>query len=266
MMAALMLSLTGCTKGETPDTKEDGVITVAPDVNNMDDVGDETDDINEANKDNKKEDDSKLDNPKGDTKEDLEKAYASVLDIYYTAVAEQWDWQKMNDEKLNYLFTYQYEGNALENVGYAFMDLNGDGVDELLLGVISKEEPADNMIYEAYTLVDHKPVNVFSSQERNRYYISNSEEGVTFIQNEGSSSAAQSVWYYYILDGSNLKLVQGILYDSMADEKNPWFMTYDTDWDSKNDTPTDEKMAQDIIDSYEKNRVLLEYNAFKSYK
>lgn len=50
-----------------------------------------------------------------------------------------------------------------------------------------------------------------------------------------------------------------IMYDAAADEENPWFMAYDDDWDTSNDEPVDEDMAQSVINSYTDNYAKLDW-------
>ena len=52
-----------------------------------------------------------------------EEQYGEVLDKYYAALSEKWDGQKLSSEGLSQLSLYCQEGNALENVGYAFLDV-----------------------------------------------------------------------------------------------------------------------------------------------
>lgn len=77
------------------------------------------------------------------------------------------------------------------------------------------------------------------------------------------SGATQSMWNYYTLAGDELNLQQGIIYDEESDEKNPWSMAYSED-ESGNNT-VDEKMALDIIKSYEKRQLLADPFQFSLY-
>lgn len=71
---------------------------------------------------------------------------------------------------------------------------------------------------------------------------------------------------YYILNGQKIQVVQAIIYDGMTDPENSWYMAYDEDWDTTNDTPVDEKMAEDIIKSYENQYMQPDYMSFAYYK
>lgn len=58
---------------------------------------------------------------------------------------------------------------ALESIGYTLIDLNGDEVDELLVGIDDYEDKTTILL--AYTLVDTKPQLIFESTSSNSYYM-----------------------------------------------------------------------------------------------
>lgn len=192
--------------------------------------------------------------------------FSAVLDNYYTALSKQWDEGQLYSEEMSVLISYCYEENPLENVGYAYVDVNNDGSWELLIGAIAGDEFVDKVIFDLYALEDDVPVQVFCSQERDRYYLCEEETGGYEIANAGSSGAALSAWHYYILNGQEMQVVQAIIYDGMTDPENPWYMAYDEDWDTTNDTHVDEKMAEDIIESYENQYTQPDYMSFAYYK
>ena len=59
--------------------------------------------------------------------------------------------------------------------------------------------------------------------------------------------------------------MQGVVFNVEADEDNPWFITYDEDWDVSNDTHDVEGIAESIIEAYAKNYTMLEYIPFSEY-
>ena len=163
-----------------------------------------------------------------------------------------------------FLIANHYEGNALDNVGYALKDLDGDGKDELIISAVSKEA-SGGMIYDVYSALNENVVHVISGHERNRYYLQWLEEGAYMIANEASSSAFNSAWYYYSLADGRLELMQGVVFNAEADEENPWFITYDEDWDVSNDTHDEDGIAELIVDAYAKSYTTLEYIPFSAY-
>lgn len=193
----------------------------------------------------------------------INEVYKKELAAYETALKEEWDQEKYYENDMSPLAAYYYEGNALDNVGFALEDMDADGRYELLIGETSGTDP---VIFEMYTAPDGEPKSVFTSYDRDRYYVEWLEEGAWMIANEGSSSAANSAWHYYILTNGKLDVMQAIVFDALADEQNPWFLAYDDDWDTGNDTPTDEEMAQSIIDSHTRCYTAPDYIPFSLYQ
>ena len=196
----------------------------------------------------------------------INEVYAEQIARYYTHLAEQWEEGKYFENGLSALPYYYYEGNPLENVGFGFVDLDNDGHWELVIGAIwnADQDPA---VFEIWTLVDGEPVILAQGGSRNRYRLQYVEEdGMWYVVNEGSSSAFQHATYYLMLQDGKFEVIQGIVFDAAADPENPWFLTYDTDWDVANDTPIDEETANDILDANRKHDTALEYFPYTFYK
>ncbi len=150
---------------------------------------------------------------------DEDAIYKGILDKYYLAVSQHWNRQLLSDEGLCDLCSY-YEG--LSQIGYAFIDLDGNGVRELLIG----ETGADGdkgMFFDLYTIMDEEAVPIVKSGERNRYYVCADYK----IANEGSGGAQVSTNAFYAFDGEkgNLSFLEAVIYDGEHDEANPWFYT-----------------------------------------
>lgn len=98
-------------------------------------------------------------------------------------------------------------------LGYKMMDIDGDGVDELMLGEGDPEdEPGawDSIIYDMYTIKDGKVCRVLKGWDRNRYYLCG--DGV--IRNEGASGAAIGEWMFYRYNKGELELIEGVAWDT----------------------------------------------------
>ena len=179
----------------------------------------------------------------------MKEEYASQISAYRTALTERWEMDEYFARDMSPLAVYYYDNNGLENVGYAIMDLNNDGGQELLIGAIAGAD-TDPVLFELWTLdANQEPVKLLTSYERNRYYLQHHEEGVYMVENHGSNGAANSAHHYYTVENGTLKIQQAIIFDAIADEENPWFMAYDDDWDTSNDTPIDEETAMGIIEA-----------------
>ena len=191
--------------------------------------------------------------------------YAEQIGRYYVALAEQWELEQYFDNGLSDLPSYYYEGDALANVGFGYQDLNNDGQEELMIGAILNAEQ-DPVVFEIWTVTDGEPVMLAQSGSRNRYLLQFVEEdNMWYVFNEASNGAANFATYSLTLIDGKLEVSQGIIFDAAADEENPWFMTYDLDWDASNDEPIDEEMANAIMDNNRMYYTALEYIPYTNF-
>ena len=57
-----------------------------------------------------------------------------------------------------------------DNLGYYLTDIDGDGIEELMIGATG-ENAYTGMFYDLYTIVNDQRALVVSSGERDRYYL-----------------------------------------------------------------------------------------------
>lgn len=195
----------------------------------------------------------------------IDQVYAEQIARYRTALSEKWNEEQYLANGLSEVPAAYYEGNPLDNVGFGFVDLDDDGRWELVIGAIldSEEYPA---VFEIWTLADEKPVMLAQAHARAQYTLQYVEEdNMWYVANECSNSIFCHGTYYLMLNEGEFEVVQGILYNAEADAENPWFMTYDMDWDASNDEPIDEDMAYTILESNRKHYTALEYFPYIFY-
>ena len=196
----------------------------------------------------------------------INEVYSQQIGRYATALSQQWNEGAYFENGMSALPYYYYEGDPLENVGFGFADLDNDGSWELVIGAIANAE-LDPAVFEIWTLVDGEPVMLAQGGTRNRYVLEYVEEdGMWYVVNEGSSSAFCNATYYLMLNEGKFEVVQGIVFDASADEQNPWFLTYDLDWDVSNDEHIDEATANAILESNRNYYTALEYFPMSSFK
>ena len=157
-------------------------------------------------------------------------------------------------ESEDYDFSYMiyrygaYYGASM-GLGYLIEDLDKDGTEELVFGENSDPDSAyDSVIYDLYTIDDGKLVHVLEGGERCRYYLC--ENGM--IAHEGADSAAEGVNAYYTFEGSELHLVEALLYNGWNHADNPWFYSTQTDscYDTEHAEPVNAEQAQTIMEKY----------------
>ena len=180
---------------------------------------------------------------------DMDPAYQTIVDDYKTMIEEQWDAETIAAKGYSTMVADFYENDAMNQIGYMFYDLDGDLKPELLIGEMHQEDQVNRVILDAYTLKDGQPVQLFESEARNRYYLIEDDAGAVIIANEASNSAASSGYFYYTVSKGELGVQQAVVYDAEKDAENPWFMTYNDDWDLTDAESIDEATAQSIIDA-----------------
>ena len=193
------------------------------------------------------------------TSEYVDAVYLNQIKRYYTALAERWDEDKYFDNGMSALPWHYYEGKALDNVGFGYLDLDYDGQNELIIGAILNADQ-DPTVFEIWTVADGEPVMLAQGGSGNRYVLQFlQEDNAWYVVNEASNGAASHATYYMMLMEGRLQVTQGLIFDATVDEQNPWYMTYDQDWDVSNDDPIDEDMANAIMDSNRSYYTALEY-------
>ena len=195
----------------------------------------------------------------------IDVVYAEQIARYHTALSEKWNEEKYIDNGMCEVLAAYYEGNPLNNVGFGFVDLDNDGRWELVIGAIEDAE-AYPAVFEIWTMVDDKPVMLAQAGARSQYALQYVEEdNMWYIANENSYSIYCNGTYYMMLTEGKLEVIQGILHNYEADAQNPWFMTYDMDWDVSNDEPIDEETASAILESNRNHYTALEYFPYIFY-
>lgn len=141
-----------------------------------------------------------------------------------------------------------YDGASL-GLGYLIKDIDGNGTNELIFGQNDDPDSAWNgFIYDLYTISDGELVHVFSGGERNRYYFC--ENGM--IANEGVDGASLFGYTYYIFEGTELHLVEAVIYNGWDNRDNPWFYSTQTDsyYDTENLESVSDEQAETIMEKY----------------
>jgi|GEM_PF-5700295 len=190
--------------------------------------------------------------------------YTSVLTAYHTALKEEWGKQKLSDGGFSILAAYCYGEDTLGKIGYSFLDLDGDGTEELLIGAIGGDDFIRQQIFELYCLKDGVPTQIFAGQERDRYYLC-FEGGSYLIINEGSSSASDSEWSCNMLREGELIPVQTIVSDSSGDTIIDNSLMGQMGEDAVSDEREKED-AQAIIKTYKEYRIVPEYIPFSDFE
>ena len=110
--------------------------------------------------------------------EGIPERYQEVLNKYYAVIRDQWPADRLMD--LGAVSMAEYYGDApLDNIGFVLMDLNGDKVDELVIGAVAQAEQQGNEIFCIYS-DPQNPSYVINGVEGKLYYLHSGEADGTY--------------------------------------------------------------------------------------
>lgn len=154
--------------------------------------------------------------------------YKTILEKYETALAEHWDGSRCASEEISILVR---DVQSAGDLGYALMDLNGDGSEELLI-------TDGNVIYDMYAVAQGEVLHPLTSWERMVYYLC----GDNVIAYVGSSSTAKTEYQFFTyVESATMRHVASVTLDVSENPDNPW--SNGLSWIT-------EQEAKDIIDTY----------------
>lgn len=144
-------------------------------------------------------------------------AYDAVIEKYRQAVAHKAEGDAV---------AAQYDVSEMvfyaSHVGYAVLDLDGDGIQELIVAGIGYDIPDEPCIFEIFTMSGDAPVSAARSQARSRLFLL--EDGK--IYNEGSSGASSSNFSVMQFSGGQLRFLNGLYTTDVLADGSPSPYTY----------------------------------------
>ncbi len=153
-------------------------------------------------------------------------------------------------ESLDISSVFCYEPTSVETRGYLRRDLDGDGIEELILGD-SGQNDDDDIIYDIYTIKDGEMVHTLMGWERNYYFLCTNGT----LANVASGGASLYGTRYYTYTGQMITaettdgLIESVTYDGDRDANNPWFYCSTKDY-NQDAEPITEERANEIMNSY----------------
>ena len=109
--------------------------------------------------------------------EGIPELYQEVLNKYYAVIRDQWLTDQLMD--LGAVPMAEYYGDApLDNIGFVLMDLNGDKLDELVIGAV-QAAPQANEVFCIYS-DPQNPSYVINGVEEKLYYLHSGEADGTY--------------------------------------------------------------------------------------
>ena len=132
-----------------------------------------------------------------------------ILLKYDTAIEEAWEFDLSEAEGISYISAVIAAGG---NMGYAVTDLDGNGTSELIIS-------DGKLIYDLYTAVDGKLMNLLYADDRNTYELC---EG-SYIRHVKSEDSGSATYQYFKLSGSELLKEVSVAYEKDGDIAN-WYI------------------------------------------
>ena len=193
-------------------------------------------------------------------------------DVIINNIINAYPW---NDDDINMVLenpelSYMYRQNSeLSEIGFALIDLDGNGQEELIISDPSK------FVYDLYTISNGKAVHLFDSGERYCYVLRENR----IVENSWSSSAVTSGHDFYKLNDGELVFIERITLDayhaldagviddlSQANDDNCFFRSESENEDDYKLVTSDEAIK--AIETYQNaNKTLnFEYTLLSEYK
>lgn len=143
--------------------------------------------------------------------------YQPLIKLYQTALNEGWQPSTCQENGLSLMVAHH--GEYYDEVGYATMDLDGNGIDELII-------TDGRNIYDLFTIIQDEttgPLHLASAMERLEYFLTT--DGLIYCM--GSGGASVSYHTLYSMDERELVLLEGFMFDAYTDPQTPSWFRYD---------------------------------------
>ena len=153
-----------------------------------------------------------------------DEVYAELLRYYCGLIDSGAGFDEAGPGETGVLEAVNGRTDGLDRVGYAVLDLTGDGVPELLIGEIPEEDSGaqGNAVYAAYTVADGQAVLAFEGFARSSYRYMG---GSSFMY-EGSAGAMYWAFGDYSLEPDGRGLVCHDFYFTGEREDDPGAFAY----------------------------------------
>ena len=132
--------------------------------------------------------------------------YTEILDIFYEGISTGWEnyWDNFGSDSeeafVSYLWYWPYEEyDSLSDAGYALIDLDSDGISELLVSGIS-DDGSSSYIRDLYACRDGEIIHLASSGERFEYWLCTDSSSGYLIGYVGSGGASYIDYNFYTLN------------------------------------------------------------------
>lgn len=129
--------------------------------------------------------------------EGIPELYQEVLNKFYVAVRDEWPRDQIIDVATTEMESY-FGDASLDNIGFILMDVNGDGIDELMIGTTAPVDEGGTAIFCMYS--DPKcPHNTLDGVEGQIFYLHPGEGSTHMAEIGGSYVPEDGIKGYWLL-------------------------------------------------------------------
>jgi len=160
--------------------------------------------------------------------------YEPIIELYQKAIVESWDPGTCMENGISLMIGYY--GELYDELGHNQMDLNGDGIAELII-------TDGTNIFDLYTVIydeEDCALRILDATERKQYFMVDDKT----IYCRASNHAASSFHVLLSTGERALYTTEGFVYDA-KDPNGPWFLY---DGETKGSPYAD---AENIVDSWQ---------------
>ena len=204
--------------------------------------------------------------PEGGREAGIAALYDEIIQKYATGVRDNWDYEKFDSNNLSslaglYTTTRGIEFEPMEKLGYAYHDIDSDGIEELFIGANSEGDTVESL-FEVYSVRSGYLQRILRADESSRYYLSNDE---TFYNEITQTPLRRLLVHQFAEDDYKfLADIDGVICDEEYDSKAPWFYSDENVWETDGAKPISEKEYNDYVEKAAKSYVALKYTPFSS--
>lgn len=196
---------------------------------------------------------------------DYEMLYSGIMNTIYNALVTSPDTLDEFEGSTGILEAAMYAENPLDSIGYTFMDLDGDGMDELVVATQYDYENATSIL-AVYSVVKGNVINVVEGWGRNRYYLC--DDG--YFCHQGSSGAAWTEFGKSRIDETGRAVEFVDFYFTEPDEEDFTIMYYCHNttgvWDHNEAESLSEEEFWEFYDAIYDEAVSIELTPFAQYE
>lgn len=195
---------------------------------------------------------------------DTVEAYAPVLAQYAAAFTGAEDALMARESAEDaYWYAFFAQRDPGDIIGYSYLDLNRDGMPELVIGTVCDEAGMeDQLIFEVLTIKDDTPVTVIRGWERFRIQLTAGENGAPDAIGyyaEGSSGASNSIYEHGLVGVDMTQWEDAHTLEVNYDESNRAYWTLDEE-------QITETQAMNILEAWRKSVMRVSLLSFSTYE